>query len=55
MNNVEDMQIAWVIRRLENKWYFYADTSTIVLSPGEIATSNSNSTTIPTMPSGVFR
>jgi hypothetical protein len=48
--NVEDMRIVWVIRRLENKWYFYADTSTIVLSPEKIATSNSNSTMIPTMP-----
>jgi hypothetical protein len=29
--NVEDMQIAWMIRRLENKWYFYADTCIIAI------------------------
>ena len=45
--NVEDMWIAWVIRRLENKGIF-------MRTQAQLSESNSNSTMIPTMPTAVF-
>jgi hypothetical protein len=51
---MEGIRIAWVIRRLENRQLFYAESSTLVQSREEIEKSGSRSTMVPLLPRGVF-
>ena len=51
---VGGIRIAWIIRRLENKQLFYAESSTLVQSQEENVKSGSRSTMGPLLPRGVF-